>query len=111
LHLPPADLHNFSGLSGLPADINANPKPYFKAMIQAMDHEIGRLFDSLQVLNRLDSTDIVFIGDNGNSMRTAQITNIGRAKGTIYEYGIHVPLIICRTKCNYLQIAVQVMSL
>jgi arylsulfatase A-like enzyme len=94
LHLPPADLHNFSGLSGLPADINANPKPYFKAMIQAMDHEIGRLFDSLQVLNRLDSTDIVFIGDNGNSMRTAQITNIGRAKGTIYEYGIHVPLII-----------------
>ncbi len=94
LHLPPADLHSFSNLSGLQADINANPKAYFKAMIQAMDHEMGRLFDSLQVLNRLDSTDVIFIGDNGNTTRTAQITNTSRAKGTIYEYGIHVPLII-----------------
>lgn len=94
LHLPPADLHNFSNLSGLQSDINANPKAYFKAMIQAMDHEIGRLFDSLQVLNRLDSTDVIFIGDNGNSIRTAQIANTDRAKGTIYDYGTHVPMII-----------------
>jgi arylsulfatase A-like enzyme len=94
LHLPPADLHNFSNLSGLPADINTNPKSYFKAMIQAMDHEIGRFFDSLQVLNRLDSTEVIFIGDNGNSIRTAQITNFNRAKGTIYDYGTHVPMII-----------------
>ncbi len=94
LHLPPANLHNFSSLSGLPADINANAKAYFKAMIQAMDTEIGRLFDSLQVVNRLDSTDVIFIGDNGNTIRTAQIANPARAKGTIYEYGIHVPMII-----------------
>lgn len=94
LHLPPANLHNFINLSGTQANINANPKPYFKAMIQAMDREIGRLFDSLSVLNRLDSTDVIFIGDNGNSSRTAQIANITRAKGTIYDYGIHVPLII-----------------
>lgn len=94
LHLPPADLHNFSNLSGLQSYINANPKAYFKAMIQAMDHEIGRLFDSLQVLNRLDSTDVIFIGDNGNSNRTAQIANTNRAKGSIYDYGTHVPCII-----------------
>ncbi len=94
LHLPPASLHNYISLSGTIADINAQPKEYFKAMIQSMDHEIGRLFDSLQVMNKLDSTDIIFIGDNGNTARTAQIADLTKAKGTVYEYGVHVPLII-----------------
>ncbi len=94
LHLPPAGLHTYTNLSGTAADINAQPKQYFKAMIQAMDHEIGRLFDSLKVLNKLDSTDIIFIGDNGNTARTAQIVDLTKAKGTVYEYGVHVPLII-----------------
>ncbi len=93
-HLPPADLHSYSGLSGTTQDIRAKPKAYFKAMVQAMDHEIGRLFDSLRSMNRFDSTDIIFIGDNGNSKQTAQISDTSRVKGTIYEYGIHVPLMI-----------------
>ncbi len=94
LHLPLAGLHSYTSLSGTTADIRNNPKAYFKAMIQAMDHEIGRLFDSLRVLNRYDSTDFIFIGDNGSSPRTAQTTDTSRAKGTLYEYGIHVPMII-----------------
>ena len=93
-HLPPADLHSYSNLSGTVQDIRAKPKEYFKAMVQAMDHEIGRLFDTLRSMNRLDSTDIIFIGDNGNTKQTAQNTDTSRVKGSIYEYGIHVPLII-----------------
>lgn len=94
LHLPPSNLHTFNTLSGTQANINANPKPYFKAMIQAMDHEMGRLFDSLQMMNKLDSTDIIFIGDNGNTQKTAQISDLNKAKGTVYQYGVHTPLII-----------------
>jgi arylsulfatase A-like enzyme len=94
LHLPLASLHSYTSLSGTAANINAQPKEYFKAMIQAMDHEIGRLFDSLQVMNKYDSTDVIFIGDNGNSPRTAQIADTSKAKGRVYEYGVHVPLII-----------------
>ncbi|MBU6324957.1 MAG: sulfatase-like hydrolase/transferase, partial [Bacteroidetes bacterium] len=93
-HLPPADLHSYSSLSGTAQDIRARPKEYFKAMVQAMDHEIGRLFDSLRSMKRLDSTDIIFIGDNGNTKQTAQNTDTSRVKGTIYEYGIRVPMII-----------------
>ena len=93
-HLPPANLHSYNSLSGTTQDINGNPKSYFKAMLQALDTEIGRLFDSLQSINRLDSTDIIFIGDNGNTTRTAQIADTSRAKGTIYQYGVHVPFII-----------------
>ncbi|MEI6408795.1 MAG: sulfatase-like hydrolase/transferase [Bacteroidota bacterium] len=93
-HLPPAGLHSYTNLSGTQQDIMANPKPYFKASLEALDHEIGRIFDDLQTKNLLDSTDIIFIGDNGNTIQTAQIANTARAKGTIYQYGIHVPFII-----------------
>lgn len=94
LHLPPAGLYTDLTLTGTPAHINANPKKYFKAALEALDHEMGRLLDSLQVLNLLDSTDFIFIGDNGNTPNTAQIANINRSKGTIYQYGVHEPFII-----------------
>lgn len=93
-HLPPLDLHSYPDLSGTQQDIMMNPKSYFKASLEALDSEIGRLFDSLEAHNQLDSTDIVFIGDNGNTMQTAQIANADRAKGTIYDYGVRVPFII-----------------
>jgi arylsulfatase B len=94
LHLPPAGFYTNTSLSGTMQDINANPKSYFKADLEALDHEIGRLFDSLQVLNKLDSTDFIFIGDNGNTIRTTQIPITNHSKGTIYQYGVHVPFII-----------------
>lgn len=93
-HLPPAGLHSYTNLSGTTQDINMNPKSYFKASIEALDTEIGRLFAYLEANKQLDSTDIVFIGDNGNARQTAQIANLDRAKGTIYEYGVTVPFII-----------------
>jgi arylsulfatase A-like enzyme len=63
-------------------------------MVQAMDTEIGRLFDSLSVMHKMDSTDVIFIGDNGQTARTAQIADLTKAKGTVYQYGVHVPFII-----------------
>ncbi len=91
-HLPPSNLHSYSNLSGTEADISANPKLYFKAMAEAMDHEIGRLFDSLKAFQRFDSTDIIFIGDNGDDGNVSQVS--GGAKGSIYQEGISVPFII-----------------
>jgi len=93
-HLPPSNLHTYNTLSGTTQDIAQNPKNYFKASLQALDTEIGRFLDSLQALNKLDSTDIIFMGDNGNSIQTAQIANSDKAKGTVYQYGVNVPLII-----------------
>ncbi len=93
-HLPPSGMYSDLTLTGTTQHINANPKKYFKASLEALDIEIGRLMDSLQSLNKLDSTDIIFIGDNGNETRTAQIANLDHAKGTVYQYGVHVPFII-----------------
>lgn len=92
-HLPPLDLHSYDNLSGTTADIAANPKNYFKASMESLDHEIGRVFDSIMSLGKLDSTDFIFIGDNGNDA-TVSLSSGGGAKGSVYQEGIHVPFII-----------------
>ena len=91
-HLPPAGLYSDKTLSGTAADITANPKAYFKAMTEALDNQVGRLFDSLQSMKLWDNTDIIFIGDNGDDPLVNQGTN--SAKGSIYQDGISVPMII-----------------
>jgi arylsulfatase A-like enzyme len=93
-HLPPANLCNTTGLTGITSHINANPKLYFKASIEAMDNEIGRLFQYLTANNLMDSTNIIFMGDNGNANQVAQITNPAKAKNTIYDYGARVPFMV-----------------
>lgn len=91
-HLPPAGLHTYTNLSGTPRDISDNPKSYYKASLEALDHEIGRLFDALKTMQQWDNTDIIFIGDNGNEAAVSQYT--GSAKGSIYQAGVSVPFII-----------------
>lgn len=90
-HLPPTSLLKNNTLSGSSSDISANPKNYFKAMNEAMDREIGRVFDSLTVYNLWSNTDIIFIGDNGDDAPVAQSSP---AKGSVYQGGLQVPMII-----------------
>ena len=90
-HLPPANLLVNNTLSGTQADITANPVAYFKAMNEAMDSEIGRFFDYLTSSGKWDNTDIIFIGDNGSDALVAQTTP---SKGSVYQGGITVPMII-----------------
>ncbi|MCP3917175.1 MAG: sulfatase-like hydrolase/transferase [bacterium] len=86
VHAPPAGLHSYN-LSGSPGD----DVPLFtRAMIEAMDTEIGRVLAAAP-----NDTLIVFVGDNGTDSLAADPPAIpGRSKGTLYEGGIRVPLII-----------------
>lgn len=93
-HLPPDSLILNKTLSGTAADIQTNPKSYFKVMAEAMDNQIGKIVEWLEVNNKMDNTDIIFIGDNGNAGRTVQGTLTTKAKSTVYQEGIHVPFII-----------------
>lgn len=93
-HKPPDSLITTSGLPGTPIHISANPVLYYKAAIEAMDTEIGRLLDHLDQLGLRDSTNFLFIGDNGSEADVAQITDTTRVKGSLYEYGIHVPFFV-----------------
>ncbi|WP_372808858.1 sulfatase-like hydrolase/transferase [Pontiella sp.] len=88
-HKPPADLHTYSLPVGAPTN---NPRPHFEAMIESMDTEMGRLLAGIDT----NETTIIFLGDNGTAADVIQppydIT--GRAKGTLYEGGTHVPMIV-----------------
>ena len=92
-HLPPQNLHSQGELDTNSSSIDANPLPYYLAMIESIDTEFGRLKESIneEVLN---NTTIIFIGDNGTPNQVTQQFNSRRVKGTLYKGGINVPMII-----------------
>lgn len=92
-HLPSNELHSQGALPNDEASIAANPLPYYMAMLEAMDSEIGRLLNSMSQEEK-DNTIIIFIGDNGSPAQVAQEYNSHRVKGTVYQGGINVPMII-----------------
>ena len=92
-HLPPTSLHTQGDLPTDDASIDANPTPYYFAMLEAMDTEIGRLLNSLTSEEK-ENTIVIFIGDNGTPGQVTQDYNSRRAKGSLYKGGINVPMII-----------------
>jgi arylsulfatase A-like enzyme len=92
-HLPPSDLHYQGSLPEDQTSIDANPLPYYLAAIEAIDTEMGRLFNSISSKD-LENTVIIFLGDNGTPGQVVQQYNSQRAKGSLYKGGINVPMII-----------------
>ena len=92
-HLPPNSLHSQGDLPTDDSSISSNPTPYYMAMIEAMDTEMGRLLNSLSDEER-GNTIIIFIGDNGTPNQVVQSYPSQRAKGSIYQGGVNVPMII-----------------
>ena len=91
-HLPPPDLHTFDHLEG--AAIPMRPIQHFHAMIEALDHEVGRVLDALTLEQRA-LTVVVFVGDNGSVARVAEPPiPAGRSKQTLFQGGLRVPLLI-----------------
>lgn len=89
-HAPPAHLHTES-LDEL--DPREQQRAFYRAMVQAMDTEDGRLLAGLGSA-RAD-TVVVFVGDNGTPQEVARAAfNPQRQKGTLYEGGVRVPLIV-----------------
>lgn len=84
-HQPPV------GLGGA-ADPAAGdePRARYAAMLRAMDSEIGRLMEGVD----LATTTVIFMGDNGTPAAVVAAPYDSRAKSTIYEGGVHVPLLI-----------------
>lgn len=95
-HLPPVHLLHSSAknLDPFSNDVVDKPFPYFKAMLEGLDTEIGRLLGSLTAEQRAN-TYIIFVGDNGTTRQVAQAPfDPRRSKGTVYQGGLNVPLVI-----------------
>jgi arylsulfatase A-like enzyme len=89
-HAPPPELHT-QDLSAA-GDPNVDSRPYYKATVEALDTEIGRL---LAGLPSPANTLVIFTADNGTPTKVAPpVLNPLKAKGSMFEGGIHVPLIV-----------------
>lgn len=94
-HLPPSGLHTQKGLSGTADDIKQNGSSYYRAMVEAMDTEVGRLMTWLKNKGMSENTIVVFIGDNGTPAGAVDPPyNTKRAKGTLFQGGIRVPFCV-----------------
>ena len=93
-HLPPSNLHSQGDLPNNESSIEANPRPYYLAMVESLDHEMDRLLSSLSSTT-LENTLIVFLGDNGSPGQVVQSPfSNGKAKGSLYQGGVHVPMVV-----------------
>lgn len=89
-HAPPAILHDVDLTGSHP---RLNPRPLYKAAVQALDAELGRLM--LGLGPRLSATNVFFLGDNGTPKAASVAPFVPEhAKLTPYEGGINVPFIV-----------------
>ena len=84
-HVPPSGLYTVENPT-------SNQQKY-QAAIEALDHEIGRLLSSLDEDTR-SNTLIIFIGDNGTPNSVLRGYPNRHGKGSMYEGGLRVPMII-----------------
>lgn len=88
LHKPPNALHSYDYLPQEPAATNL--LPYYQAMIETLDTELGRLLTHVTMSNTL----VVFMSDNGTPTETIQSPFADfQCKGTLFEGGERVPMI------------------
>lgn len=106
---PPGALLPSGIASQLAADCTDSPvnqRRIFDAMTEAIDTEFGRLLVETGVATRASNGDLVYhpkasntlvvvLGDNGSFAPTVKVPfNIQRSKGTAYQTGVWVPLIV-----------------
>ncbi|MFT7464637.1 MAG: arylsulfatase B [Pseudohongiellaceae bacterium] len=90
-HAPPAGLHSMT----LPSQVGPGDEPLFmQAMAEAMDTEIGRPLAGIDPAV-LAGTIVIFVGDNGTDGTATTAPFLpGHAKSTVFDGGVHVPLIV-----------------
>jgi len=87
-HVPPADLHT------LPVDEHSSEAELYKADVEAMDTEIGRLLGTMDP-SVLARTTVFFLGDNGTPPAVKTGSEAGRpGKHSTYDGGVRVPLVV-----------------
>ncbi len=66
----------------------------YRATLSVLDRQVGELLDGIRD-STLAKTTIIFVGDNGTDDAILGFSSFaGKAKGTVYEGGVNVPLII-----------------
>ena len=68
--------------------------PDYAAMVQSVDEGVGKVMASLRELNLLENTLVIITSDNGGFAKATTHGPLRANKGSHYEGGIRVPLIM-----------------
>ena len=91
-HVPPSNLHSYSGIRYGDKPKGPARKRYYFAALQALDTELGRLLNSLKPETR-KNTVVIFMSDNGTPAKVADNVYKRGTKKTLFEGGINVPMV------------------
>lgn len=73
---------------------NGQNRPDYAAMVASLDENVGKLLTSLKENNLEENTLIIFTSDNGGIRAISHQDPLRAGKGSYYEGGVRVPLII-----------------
>ena len=68
--------------------------PTYAAMVESVDESVGRVMKKLEELDLAENTLVIFTSDNGGFARATNHSPLRGNKGSYYEGGIRVPLVI-----------------
>lgn len=69
--------------------------PGYAAMIDHLDENVGRLRRALRDMDLEKRTVVIFTSDNGGLLQNTTNLGLRAGKGSAYEGGVRVPLIVC----------------
>ncbi|MFW5915820.1 MAG: sulfatase, partial [Planctomycetota bacterium] len=78
----------------LEKDANKHLNEVYAAMIESTDRSVGRVLHKLEDMELAEDTIVVFFSDNGGLTRVTSNAPLRHGKGSPYEGGHRVPLII-----------------
>lgn len=72
----------------------AHNNPVYAALIEVMDRNVGKVLDAIKESGQAENTIVVFTSDNGGVYNISKQWPLRAGKGSFYEGGIRVPMII-----------------
>jgi arylsulfatase A-like enzyme len=69
-------------------------RPEYAAMIDSLDENVGRVLGALERLGLADRTVVAITADNGGLISSTSNAPLRAGKGSAYEGGVRVPLIV-----------------